>query len=298
MIQIRRILCPVDFSEFSRRALDHAAALSRWYEAALTVVHVSPLTPTVFGLEPAPSEAMLAPFDREAVGRELRTFVGETAESRPEPQLRVLAGPTVGTILSLASETATDLIVLGTHGRTGFERFMLGSVTEKIVRKASCPVLTVPRRAEGAPEKALFGRILCGVDFSDASRRAADYALSLAQEAKAHVTLLHVVEWLPDESFSKYPQFDLDHYRRTLLTDARAKLDELVPEDARNWCEPDTRLLCGKPYEEILRIAAEERSDLIVLGVHGRGPVDRMLFGSTPQAIVRQATCPVLTIRP
>jgi nucleotide-binding universal stress UspA family protein len=298
VIQIRRILCPVDFSEFSRRALDHAAALSGWYAAELTVVHVSPLMPTVFGLEPAPSEALLAPFDREAVGRELATFVGETAKGRPTPQLRVLAGPTVGTILSLAAESATDLVVLGTHGRSGFERFMLGSVTEKVVRKASCPVLTVPRRAEGAPERAPFGRILCGVDFAEASRRAVDYGLSLAQEAKARVTLLHVVEWLPDESFSKYPQFDVDHFRRTLLTDARVKLEQLVPEDARNWCEPDTKLVCGKPYQEILRVASEERSDLIVLGVHGRGAIDRMLFGSTTQAIVRQAACPVLTIRP
>jgi nucleotide-binding universal stress UspA family protein len=298
VIQIRRILCPVDFSEFSRRALEHAVALSRWYEAELTILHVSPLTPTIFGLEPAPSEAILAPFDRAAVGRELAAFVGDTKDVRPAPQRRALAGPTVGTILAFAAEAGTDLIVLGTHGRTGFERFMLGSVTEKVVRRAPCPVLTVPRRAEGAPEGALFGRILCGVDFSDASRRAVDYGLSLAQEAKAHVTLLHVVEWLPDESFSKYPQFDVDHYRRTLLTDARAKLEELVPEDARNWCDPDTRLVSGKPYQEILRIAADERSDLIVLGVHGRGPVDRMLFGSTTQAIVRQAACPVLTIRP
>ena len=298
MIQIRRILCPVDSSESSRRALDHALALSRWYEAELTILHVSPLMPTIFGLEPAPSEAMLAPFDRQAVGRELAAFVGNTADVRPAPQLRVLAGPTVGTILAFAAEAGTDLIVLGTHGRTGFERFMLGSVTEKVVRRAPCPVLTVPRRAEGAPERALFGRILCGVDFSDASRRAVDYGLSLAQEAKARVTLLDVVEWLPDESFSKYPQFDVDHYRRTLLTDARAKLEELVPEDARNWCEPDTRLVSGKPYQEILRVAGEERSDLIVLGLQGRGPVDRMLFGSTVQAIVRQAACPVLTIRP
>jgi len=298
VIHIRRILCPVDFSEFSRRALDHAAALSRWYEAELTVVHVSPLTPTVFGLEPALSEAMLSPLDVEAVGRELRSFAGDTLESRPTPQLRVLAGPTVGTILGLAAEAKTDLIVLGTHGRAGFERFMLGSGTEQIVRKAPCPVLTVPRLAAERPQSPLFARILCGVDFSDASRRAVDHALSLAQEAKAQVTLLHVVEWLPDASFSKYPQFDVDHYRRTLMTDARAKLEELVPEDARNWCDPDTKLVAGKPYLEILRVAGEERSDLIVLGVHGRGPVDRMLFGSTTQAIVRQATCPVLTIRP
>jgi len=298
VIRIRQILCPVDFSPFSRRALDHAAVLARWYEAELTVVHVSPFMPAVLGLEPAVSAATLAPFDRETLGRELLEFVGETAKTRPAPQLLIRSGPAAATILECATETNADLVVLGTHGRTGFERFMLGSVTEKVVRKARCPVLTVPCRASGDPERPLFARILCAVDFSEASDRAAQHALSLAQEAKGGLTMLHVVEWLPDESFAKYPGFDVAHYRRSILTDARTRVEELVPDEARNWCDPETRVVCGKPYQEILRIAQHDAADLIVLGVHGRGPIDRMLFGSTTQHVVRQAACPVLTIRP
>ena len=298
MIRIRQILCPVDFSPFARRALDHAAVLARWYEAELTVLHVSPLMPTLFGMEPAVHAATLAPFDREALGRELLKFVGETVNATPRPQLLVRSGPAATTVLEYAAENKVDLIVLGTHGRTGFERLMLGSVTEKVVRKARCPVLTVPKGASEGPERPLFGRILCAVDFSPAADRAAQYALSLAQEAKSCLTLLHVVEWLPDASFAKYPGFDVDHFRKSLLTDARARTDALVPEEAQAWCEVDTRVVCGKPYEEIVRIAHNDAADLVVLGVHGHGPIDRMVFGSTPQQVVRQAECPVLTIRP
>jgi nucleotide-binding universal stress UspA family protein len=298
MIRIRQILCPVDFSPFARRALDHAAVLARWYQAELTVLHVSPLMPTMFGVEPALSAATLAPFDQEALGRELLTFVGETMNATPRPQLLLRSGPAATTILDYAAETKADLIVLGTHGRTGFERFMLGSVTEKVVRKAPCPVLTVPPGVSDAPKHPVFARVLCAVDFSPASDRAAQYALSLAEEAKGSLTLVHVVEWLPDESFAKYPGFDVEHFRRSLLTDARTRTEALVPEEARNWCETDTRIVYGKPYREILRVAHDVDADLIVLGVHGRGPVDRMLFGSTPQQVVRQAECPLLTIRP
>jgi nucleotide-binding universal stress UspA family protein len=298
VIRIQQILCPADFSPFARRALDHAAVLARWYEAQLTVLHVSPLMPTLFGMEPAVNAATLAPFDREALGRELLKFVGETVNATPRPQLLVRSGPAAATILEYAAESKTDLIVLGTHGRTGFERFMLGSATEKVVRKATCPVLTVPPGASEGPERPTFGRIVCAVDFSPASDRAAQYALSLAQEAKGRLTMLHVVEWLPDESFAKYPGFDANHFRKSLLTDARARTEALVPEDAQAWCEVDTRIVCGKPYQEILRVAHNDAADLVVLGVHGRGPIDRMLFGSTPQQVVRQAQCPVLTIRP
>ena len=298
MIRIRQILCPVDFSPFARRALEHAAVLARWYEAELTILHVSPLLPTLFGMEPAVQAATVAAFDREVLGRELLKFVGETVNAMPRPELLVRFGPSAATLLGYAAENGTDLIVIGTHGRTGFERFMLGSVTEKVVRKARCPVLTVPRAASEAPERPLFGRILCAVDFSPASDRAAQYALSLAQEAKGHLTMLHVVEWLPDHSFAKYPGFDVDRFRRSLLAEARARADSLVPEEARAWCEVDTRIVCGKPYEEIVRIAHNDAADLVVLGVHGHGPIDRVLFGSTAQQVVRQAPCPVLTIRP
>jgi nucleotide-binding universal stress UspA family protein len=299
VISIRRILCPVDFSPYSRRALAHAEVLARWYEAELTVMHAfGPLLPGLFGLEAPLSEETLASFDHAAVERELKAFAGAPQDAKHLPQFVVRAGAPAATIVHYAAEAGTDLVVLGTHGHTGFERFMLGSVTEKVVRKAPCPVLTVPKRAGEQPESPLFSRIVCGVDFSEVSDRAVRHALSLAQEARGHVTLLHVLDWLPDAHFAKYPQFDLDHFRRSQLSEARLRLDRLVPEEARNWCQPETRVACGKPYQQILATAQKEEADLIVLGVHGHGALDRMLFGSSTEHVVRQATCPVLTIRP
>jgi nucleotide-binding universal stress UspA family protein len=174
---------------------------------------------------------------------------------------------------------------------------VLGSVTEKVLRKAHCPVLTVPPHAEGQPERPVFERILCGVDFSETGHRALDHALSLAQEANGRLTLLHVLDWVPEKDLARYPQFDAAGYRRDMMRDVRERLDALVPEDARNWCDPEVRIACGKPYQAILRAAGEDASDLLVLGVHGARPVDRMLFGSTAQHVVRQAGCPVLTVR-
>ena len=294
MLHIRKVVCPVDFSSVSKRALDHAAVIARWYEAELIVLHVTPLMPTILGFASAVDTAAA---DAEAVIPELTGFVAEAETMVSATQTVVRSGSPAVEILRYAAEAECDLLVLGTHGRTGFERFMVGSVTEKILRKATCPVLSVPPHCEGQPERPIFGRILCGADFSEASDRAAEFALALAQEAKGRLTLLHIVDWMPDKNFAKYPEFDAAAYRQVIMREARRQLEELVPAEARNWCEPDLRIACGKPYREILRVAAEDQSDLIVLGAQGLGPIDRMLFGSTTEHVVRQAPCPVLTIR-
>ena len=297
MLHIRRVVCPVDFSPISKRALDHAAVIARWYEAELVVLHVVPFMPTIFGFPAALDTVALAAGDGDAVIPELTAFLADAATMVSGTQTMVRSGSPAVEILHYAAEAKADLLVLGTHGRTGFERFMVGSVTEKILRKATCPVLTVPPHGEGQPPHPVFARILGGADFSEASNHAAEYALSLAQEAKGRLTLLHVVDWMPDANFAKYPEFDAGAYRQVIMREARRQLEGLVPEEARNWCEPDLRISCGKPYREILRLAAEDQSDLIVLGAHGHGPINPMLFGSTAEHVVRQAPCPVLTIR-
>ena len=296
MLNIRRVFCPVDFSPISKRALDHATVIARWYEAELVVLHVIPLMPTLFGFPAAIDTAAVAAADADAVIPELTRFAGEATMSSGT-RLVVRSGAPSAEIVRYAAEEGADLLVLGTHGRTGFEKFMVGSVTEKVLRKAPCPVLSVPPHCLGQPERPVFGRILFGADFSEASDQASGYALSLAQEANGRLTLLHVIDWMPDKNLAKYPEFDAAAYREVVAREARRQLEALVPDEARNWCEPDLRISCGKPYREILRIAAEEGSDLIVLGAHGRGPIDRMLFGSTAQHVVRQALCPVLTVR-
>ena len=296
MTRIERILCPVDFSPVSKRALEHAAVLAQWYESRIVALHVTPLMPTILGFPPAVDMASSEPVSSEAVLRELTSFVDE-AVAAPTAEKVLRSGHPPTEIVKYAGECGADLIVLGTHGRGGFEHLVLGSTTEKVLRKAHCPVLTVPAHDESRPGRPVFERILCGADFSDASNHAVQSALSLAQEANGRLTLLHVMDWMPKTEYDSYPQFDGAAYRRFVSAEARRRLEALVPEEARNWCEPDLRLTCGKPYREILKVAAEEESDLIVLGVHGFGPMDRLLFGSTTQHVVRQATCPVLTTR-
>jgi universal stress protein E len=297
VITIRRILCPVDFSEFSRRALAHAAVIAGWYEAELVVVHVIPIALGAAGLPPA-VPASVALMDPEAAARDLREFVGSAAAESPRLRTVVTAGPAAASIVDHARELDADLLVLGTHGRSGFERFMLGSVTEKAIRKASCPVLTVPPAREGGAHEPVFRRIVCAIDFSEASARALQYAASLAAEANGRLTLIHVLEWMPEEAVPLHPQFDVNRYREALVSDAKDRLARMVPEDARDWTEIEPLVRVGKPYREILGAASAASADLVVLGVQGRGPIDRMLFGSTAQHVVREASCPVLTVRP
>src|SRR5688572_28824990 len=160
--------------------------------------------PTIFGFPAAIDAAAVAAADADAIIPALTDFAAEAETMVIATQKMIRSGSPAVEILRYAVEAEADLLVLGTHGRTGFERFMVGSVTEKVLRKAPCPVLSVPPHCEGQPERPVFGRILCGADFSEASDRASGFALSLAQEANGRLTLLHVVDWMPDKNFAKY----------------------------------------------------------------------------------------------
>jgi nucleotide-binding universal stress UspA family protein len=304
MVEFKHILCPVDFSDFSRRALQYAVALARWYDSDVTVFHSygTPMSAGPLGGYPGPlALELLAPSPQELhqqVLAELRSFADAVNAPGVSIHIDACAGGTVQGILAEARTLAADLVVVGTHGRGGLDRLVLGSVTEKVLRKALCPVLTVPPPAPGAPEVlALLERILCPVDFSDASLKALVYALSLAQEADAQLLAMHVVEGLPMWDEQVVDRFDLSRYQQTLIEDARARLRTAIPAEARTWCKPEELVCTGKAYREILRVARERDAHLIVLGVHGRNPVDLMLFGSTTNHVVREAACPVLTLR-
>jgi nucleotide-binding universal stress UspA family protein len=121
--------------------------------------------------------------------------------------------------------------------------------------------------------------------------------LSLAEEADASLTILHIFDW-PREGDPLVERFDTIEFRRVVEEDARARLDALITDDVRQWCKPSTTVAYGKPYREILDLAAKEETDLIVMGVQGRNALDITLFGSTTNHVVRRASCPVLTLRP
>ena len=301
MIKIRRILCPIDFSDFSRHALDHAIAIARWYDASVTVVHVFSPTPVpAFGPGPAGFEPIvLTDVDRQQLLAYTREFVA--TESAPGIRIDVglREGNTAAEILAQATGMDADLLVVGTHGRSGFERLVLGSVAEKVLRKARCPVLTVPRRhPDAVPSGALFTRIVCAVDFSDCSMHALKYALSLAQEAGGCLTVLHVLApELVDPVGLGEEHVSLAALLLQREEQARQRLEQAVPQKARASCKVESVLVHVKAWREILKIASDRQAELIVIGVQGRGAADLLFFGSTAHHVVRQALCPVLTLR-
>jgi nucleotide-binding universal stress UspA family protein len=302
MIEIRRILCPVDFSDHSRRALDHAVAIARWYGSVITVTHVvAPAPVTAYGPGPVVFEAaMMSTADRGQLQASLDAFVEAEAADGVTIETRTREGNTADEVLALAGELPADLITIGTHGRSGFERLLLGSVAEKVLRKAGCPVLTVPQKHPGTvpASPVVFKRILCPIDFSTSAMRALDYALSLAQEGDGDLTVLHVLpNGYENADVVADDRMTLGDFMRRREADLRRMLDDAVPEEASSYCRVETVMVNGSPWREILKEAAERRSEVIVMGVQGRGAVDLMFFGSTTQHVVRQATCPVLTIK-
>lgn len=303
MIEIKHILCPVDFSECSRHALDYAVAVARWYESTIRVLYAPPIVqivtmaPDLVGVPPVvPTQA-----DRDQILAAMHRFAAPSSPDGVLMQFEIREDLTVPAILDAARQNA-DLIVMGTHGRSGFQHLVLGSTTEKVLRQAVCPVLSVPPRAEAAsPAPPLFRNILCAVDFSQSSLRGLHYAMSLAQEADARLTVLHAIE-LPGELSAELGMADselsiLAGYKESVRQERAARLRELVPDVVRAYCTVTEVLVVGKPYREILRVAAEESNDLIVIGIHGRSAASLAFVGSTTNHIVREARCPVLTLR-
>ena len=298
MRDIRRILCPVDFSDASRHALDHAVVIAGWYGASLTALHVSM---PVFLLPPSRLFTELPTASPTEAGRErlelrLRQWVEPAGGLRLATEVLFDQRHNPATsILTCAASLPADLIVMGTHGRGGFERLVLGSVTEKVLRKATCPVLTVPPPAVRAT-KPPFKRLLCPVDFAEPSIAALRFAVSLAEESDARVTTMHVLNSPIDDERLLDP-LDTPEFRLRCEANVRTRLEALIPDEARAFCQPVSQVSWGKPYRRILDVAENEATDLIVMGVHGRNAIDLMLFGSTTNQIVRHASCPVLTLR-
>jgi nucleotide-binding universal stress UspA family protein len=302
-IDIKEILCPTDFSTFSTRALRHAATLARQFGARLKVLHVRPLMAaygsnlSYFAALSPEAEQQL----RASAQEQLREFVEPLKGDPIQIDLEVLEGEPWREICAAAEALPADLLVLGTHGRGGFERFILGSVAEKVLRRATCPVLTVCHE-EGRTWEApgLVSRILCATDLSGSSAPTIDFALSMAAEKQARVTFLHVVEETPSVIASDYPLIIASSRQLTRDTVALAErqLRSALSDEARSWCEIKERVETGRPYAKILEVAAEERSDLIILGSRRVGAVQQFLFESTLQHVVRAATCPVLAVRP
>lgn len=299
MVEFKHILCPTDLSEASRPALAYAAAFTVWYGAKLSVLHV---VPTFDAIQVPPgtlgeSVQVVYPSTRDEVIGAMQRQAESMGAAAVGPYLVADAGDPVGTIVDQALTIPSDLIVMGTHGRSGFNRLLHGSVTEQVLHRAPCPVLTVPPHAHGAPADVTFKRILCAMDFSPASLQALGFALDLGRQANGTVTVLHSIEWLSEEEPRLHAHFNVAEYRTYLIEDSMKRLEELVAGEERTWCDIENVVTAGRAYREILRVAGERKVDLIVMGAQGRGGLGLTLAGSVTHQVVRAAECPVFTVR-
>lgn len=298
MVRFQQILCPTDMSDASRPALRYAAAIAAWYDARLTVLHVVPTFDAIQIPPGALGETVqvVYPSSRDDVLATLRQQVEATGANAVNPALEAEAGDALHVIVDRALSIPADLLVLGTHGRSGFNRLLYGSIAEQVLHRASCPVLAVPPHAPAVAD-VTFKRVLCAMDFSPASLQALGFALDLARQADGTLTVLHAVEWLADEEPRVHTHFNVPEYRQYLMDDARTRIMALVTGESQTWCAIEPVVTAGRAYREILRVAGERGSDLIVMGTQGRGGIGLALAGSATQQVVRAAQCPVLTVR-
>jgi len=292
MLRIERILCPIDFSECTARAYDYAQSLARHYQANLFLNHV-----VDFGLPPY--EYYTPAIDFEEVFRttcadargQLQEFARSHTRIGVQPECFVQEGAVTDSVLSFAEAQMVDLIVMGTHGLKGLDRVALGSVAEKVLRKARCPVLVVRKAGHdfispgSAQEPIQLRKILFCTDFSDPSRRAIEYARSAAAEYNAELTLLHVLEDMASSA----------NIEEAIAT-ATHQLDKLIPPGAVKGGKIKTLVRIGRAYQQIIELALETQADLLIMAVRGRNAVDLAVFGSTTYRVIQLGPCPVLAV--
>ncbi len=272
-MRVDKILCPVDFSELSGLGLRYAAAVARRHGAKLTVLYAHSFQPPPY----------FSVNELEALHQRIRDWVGDAhaalerfiaGHGAGPAEAMVVEGLPADVIRRVAADIGAGLIVIGTHGRSGVNRLMLGSVTERVLRESRVPVLTV--RGDAAALPVGPRKILCPVNNTPAAREALDAALWFAGSFGSELTVAHVPETRPERAIQDICAW--------------------VPEDARAHCHLREAEAGADADHAILTMAREESTDLLVIGSQHRRFFDSTVLGSTTARLVRHAPCPVLTV--
>lgn len=299
-VTFKNILLATDFSEVSRKAVPYAAAIAGRYGSKIYLVHVIPPEARM----PIPMEHLPAQLDRSRLDadRDMETFIHGDLLSDIPHEVLLERGAIWDTLSALIKQDEIDLLVVGTHGRGGLKKVLLGSVAEELFRLASCPVLTVgpavPVEPAGPQE---FHRILFATDFGPASVHALQYAISLATESKARLLLLHVVLPVPvlDVGPYWYAGTDLVAQQKTARARYLGRLRDLIPPEANLPFDPEFLVDFDFAPDAIVKIASDFQADLIVMGVNqaASARASAHLPWATAHEVVSHARCPVLTVK-
>ena len=291
-ISLKNILFLTDFSEPSEAALPFAANMARRFGSKVYALHV--FTPAVYSY--TTPELTVAAIETEEENAKAEMLGVESQLSGLPHETMVERGLGLWEAVQQAiRDFKIDMLVLGTHGRTGAEKFLLGSVAEEIFRRAPVPVLTIgPGVHSSLHNGGRFHRVLFATDFTDASLAAATHAVALAQENQARLVLLHVMRHPRERTAEEKRRFELS------VAEAIHRLYETVPKDAELHFQPEVAVEYGEPAERIVEAAKARGADLIVLGVRdakGRMGAATHLERATAHKVVAHASCPVLTVR-
>jgi nucleotide-binding universal stress UspA family protein len=287
-VALKNILFATDFSPAAIAALPYAIGLAKQYAGKVHGLHVRyPATYPIVGPEAMPQIIEAAEEQAKFEAKQMHELLASVPH-----EVSIIEGDLWPTIHEIVEKQKVDLIVMGTHGRKGVSRALLGSAAEEVFRKASCPVLTVGPHASHHTERRMeMKQIVFATDFSRESLAALPFAVSLAQEHQSTLTLLNVA--------GKQGVGDLVHAEQYAESTMR-RLRSLLPTGAELWCEPSCRVEHGSEGEKIIEVAVAVGADLIVLGVHGPhnglGATTRLLR-SIAHHVVVDAPCPVLTVR-
>lgn len=301
MIGIGRILVPVDFSDPSKKALGHGLSLAIETNATLILAHIVPFAPPVPYAHPYESRK-LTETEAADVASELDELVDRELRGSVQTEAVVAFGDVRDELLRIAEEKDVDLIIMGTHGRRRFERWLLGSVAEGVLRHSHVPVLTVSHLDSAhsieRPQPIPLHRILCATDLSEGALNAVNRSLEWARQFSAEVTILHVVPPVNWAFGAEHVALDIEVDTEAIRRGSLKRLTEMLPAEVKEDPRVRTQLRQGTPWEVILETADESKADLIVLSTSSRPGLDRALLGSTAERVVRAAHVPVLSFPP
>jgi nucleotide-binding universal stress UspA family protein len=292
--KFKRIVVPTDFSDTADSALRVAGQLADWYAAGLDVVNVVDATVYAYAGYPFASLSRELMTGAEAALQKVKVSAGKGTVNR-----YLLSGSPAAEIVRHVKQHNADLIVIGTHGHGAVARFFLGSVADRVVHEARCPVIVIkaPKEKPKHLKKMTkpFTRILFPTDFSETAGRALKQAISMTEDLDAELFVLHVVD---DSLISTHVEEERKIILDELRKHALKQMQDQLPAELLENFETIGAVKRGEPGKQISSYAETHGCDLIVLGTHGRTGVERALIGSIADKVVRLAKCPVMLVRP
>jgi nucleotide-binding universal stress UspA family protein len=284
MIHVKKIMVPVDFSEPSKKAVNYGLSLALEFESRLVLSHISPFDPALY----------------EWAKAQLLRLIPADCRDRINFEIIVKGGDIRQELLAIVAEQEIDLVVMGSRGRSYFERLILGSVTERMLRKLPVPILTVshldPEREIHTPGPVPLHRIVYATDLSEASEVGLEFSIRLAHGLDAHLTVAHVVQAVDIALYGMETASFMPDYAAEARVQAAERLNKLVTLVSDGRVPITTTVAEGVPYESINHIAEENHADLIVINLQGKGRLERALLGTTAERVIRTAHVPVLSL--